>query len=88
MVRDYDAGLFDAIICYDLDRLTRQPRQLEDWIDRAESNGLALTTANGDADLTTDGGRMYARIKAAVARAEMERKAQPQPESSVSQSSY
>lgn len=74
MVRDYDAGLFDAIICYDLDRLTRQPRQLEDWIDRAESNGLALVTANGDADLTTDGGRMYARIKAAVARAEMERK--------------
>ena len=31
-------------------------------------------TANGDADLSTDGGRMYARIKAAVARAEVERK--------------
>ena len=74
MVADYKAGAFDAIICYDLDRLTRQPRQLEDWIDAAELRGLALVTANGDADLSTDGGRMYARIKAAVARAEMERK--------------
>lgn len=74
MVADYKAGRFTAIICYDLDRLTRQPRQLEDWIDAAELNGLALVTANGDADLSTDGGRMYARIKATVARAEMERK--------------
>lgn len=74
MVVDYSLGRFDAIICYDLDRLTRQPRQLEDWIDAAELRGLALVTANGDADLSTDGGRMYARIKAAVARAEMERK--------------
>lgn len=74
MVQDYQAGAFSAIICYDLDRLTRQPRQLEDWIDAAELRGLALVTANGDADLSTDGGRMYARIKAAVARAEMERK--------------
>ena len=48
--------------------------QLEDWIDAPELRGLALVTANGDADPSTDGGRMYARIKAAVARAEMERK--------------
>ena len=74
MVADYQAGMFTAIICYDLDRLTRQPRQLEDRIDAAELRGLALVTANGDADLSTDGSRMYARIKAAVARAEMERK--------------
>lgn len=74
MVADYNAGRFTAIICYDLDRLTGQPRQLGDWIDAAELKGLALVTANGDADLSTDGGRMYARIKAAVARTEMERK--------------
>ncbi len=72
MVADYLLGRFDAIICYDLDRLPRQPRQLEDWIDAAELRGLALVTANGDADLSTDGGRMYACIKAAVASAEME----------------
>ncbi|MBO0879442.1 MAG: recombinase family protein [Mycobacterium sp.] len=74
MVEDYRAGRFNALITWDLDRLTRQPRQLEDWIDAAESQGLRLVTANGEADLQTDGGRMYARIKAAVARAEMERK--------------
>lgn len=74
MIADYEAGLLDAIVCYDLDRLTRQPRELEDWIDRAEQKGLLLATANGDADLSTDGGRMYARIKAAVARGEVERK--------------
>lgn len=74
MVRDYDAGRFGALICWDLDRLTRQPRQLEDWIDAAEDRGLRLVTANGEADLSTDGGRLFARIKASVARAEVERK--------------
>ncbi|WP_141753505.1 hypothetical protein ACLUU9_08325 [Rothia mucilaginosa] len=39
------------MVCYDLDRLIRQPRELEDWIDRTESRGLFLVTANGDADL-------------------------------------
>src|ERR1700761_4646285 len=58
MVRDYQQGGFTTIICWDLDRLTRQPRQLEDWIEAAESRGLAIVTANGEADLSTDGGRM------------------------------
>ncbi len=75
LVRAYADGKFDALVCYDLDRLTRQPRQLEDWIDAAEGRGLALVTANGEADLTTDAGRLFARIKAAVSRAEVERKA-------------
>lgn len=74
MVEDFRDGKFDALVCWDLDRLTRQPRQLEDWIDAAEERGLRLITANGEADLSTDGGRMYARIKASVARAEVERK--------------
>lgn len=73
MVRDYLEGSFDAIVCWDLDRLTRQPRQLEEWIDAAEVRGLVIVTANGEADLTSDDGRMYARVKAAVARAEVDR---------------
>jgi site-specific DNA recombinase len=59
LVDAYGNGEFDALICYDLDRLTRQPRQLEDWIDAATDRGLLLVTANGEADLSTDGGRMY-----------------------------
>ncbi|MDQ3506203.1 MAG: recombinase family protein, partial [Actinomycetota bacterium] len=74
MVADFADGRFAALICWDLDRLTRQPRQLEDWIDAAEESGLLLVTANGEADLSTDGGRLFARIKASVARAEIERK--------------
>jgi len=74
MVDDFARGSFDALVCWDLDRLTRQPRQLEDWIDAATERGLKLTTANGEADLGTDAGRLFARIKAAVAREEIERK--------------
>lgn len=83
MLSDYRRGRFGALICYDLDRLTRQPRQLEDWIDEAEKRGLVIVTLNGEADLGTDGGRMYARIKAAVARAEIERKGQRQKRANV-----
>ena len=78
LLQDFEDGRFTALVCWDLDRLTRQPRQLEDWIDRAEERGLKLVTANGEADLSTDGGRMYARIKAAVARGEIERKSKRQ----------
>ncbi|PXW34067.1 UNVERIFIED_CONTAM: DNA invertase Pin-like site-specific DNA recombinase [Williamsia faeni] len=74
LVTAYESGEFDALICWDLDRLTRQPRQLEDWIDAAEGRGLAIVTANGEADLTTDGGRLFARMKTAVARSEVDRK--------------
>lgn len=74
MRRDFEAGRFDALIVWDLDRLTRQPRQLEDWIDAAEDTGLRLVTANGEADLATDNGRLFARVKASVARSEVERK--------------
>ncbi|MBO0983923.1 recombinase family protein [Rathayibacter sp. SD072] len=73
MTEDFAAARFDAIVCWDLDRLTRQPRQLEDWIEAAEDRGLLIVTANGEADLSTDSGRMFARMKAAVARQEIER---------------
>jgi site-specific DNA recombinase len=74
MFEDFKRGQFEALICWDLDRLTRQPRQLEDWIDASVENGLLLVTANNEADLSNDNGRLFARMKAAVARAEIERK--------------
>jgi site-specific DNA recombinase len=86
MVLAFAAGEFDALICWDLDRLTRQPRQLEDWIDAAEERGLLLTTANGEADLSTDGGRLFARIKASLARAEVERKSARQKRAALQRS--
>ena len=78
MVADYRAGRFGALVCWDLDRLTRQPAQLEQWIEAAEERGLVIVTANGEADLGTDNGRLFARIKAAVSKGEIERKAERQ----------
>ena len=57
-----------------LDRLYRQPRELEDLIDLADQKGLALATVSRDADLSTDMGRLVARIVGNVNRAEVERK--------------
>lgn len=74
MLLDFHRGKFSALVCWDLDRLTRQPRQLEDWIEAAEDKGLILVTANGEADLSNDNGRLFARMKASVAKAEIERK--------------
>jgi site-specific DNA recombinase len=54
--------------------LHRRPVELEHFIDLADRHRLALATVGGDADLSTDNGRLFARIKGAVARAEIERK--------------
>ncbi|GAB3582802.1 recombinase family protein [Calidifontibacter terrae] len=78
MVEDYRAGLFTAVVCYDLDRLTRQPRQLEDWIDAAARRGLLLKSVAGDVDLTNENGLITAGIKVQLARAEMVRKSRRQ----------
>ena len=74
LVDDIRKGRVSVIVCYDLDRLTRVPAELEELIDLAEKGALRVVTANGEADLGTDAGRMFARIKAAVARSEVERK--------------
>ncbi|SIL63541.1 site-specific recombinase, DNA invertase Pin [Mycobacteroides abscessus subsp. abscessus] len=74
MLQDIRDGQIDAVVTWDLDRLHRQPRELEDFITLADKMGIALATVGGDTDLGTDQGRLVARIKGAVARAEIERK--------------
>lgn len=74
MLADYRAGRFSVILVQDLDRLTRQPRQLEDWVEAGERGELRIVTLDGEVDFATDNGRMVARIKAAVAKGEVERK--------------
>lgn len=80
MIADVEAGKIRGIVAWDLDRLYRRPTELEHLIDLAEKDGLLLATITGDADLATDNGRLFARIKAAVAKAEVERKAARQAE--------
>lgn len=68
----------DLVVAWHLDRVTRDMGDLEVLINMAIKDGIGLATATGDIDLTTDVGRMVARILAAVAIAEGERKAERQ----------
>lgn len=72
MMRDAGAGRLDAVLVWDVDRLTRTPRELEDVIDHAGRLGLKLASVGGDIDLGTEQGRMLARMKGTVARYEVE----------------
>lgn len=74
MLEDIEAGRVQAVVVWDLDRLHRQPVELEHFIVLADRHNLALATVTGDVDLSTDNGRLFARIKGSVARAEVERK--------------
>lgn len=74
MLGDITAGRLHAVVVWDLDRLTRRPIEVEEFIGLADRHGIALASIGGDCDLSTDNGRMFARIKGAVARAEIERK--------------
>lgn len=74
MTADFERGMFDVVVCWDMDRFSRQPAQLERWIELGESRGLRIFTPTETTDLGTDNGRMFARMKATIARAEVERK--------------
>lgn len=74
MLTDIEEGRVDAVVVWDLDRLHRQPAELEHLIDLADKRGLTLVTVTGEVDLSTHNGRLYARIKGAVARSEMDQK--------------
>ncbi|MBA3290875.1 MAG: recombinase family protein, partial [Actinobacteria bacterium] len=74
LLADLEAKRVDAVVVWDLDRLTRRPIELEHFMDLADRRKVALASVGGDVDLATDNGRMFARIKGAVSRAEIERK--------------
>jgi site-specific DNA recombinase len=71
LLADARARRFDAIVVWHIDRLARRMTDLEEVI----SLGLPIATATGDMDLSTDVGRLLARILGAVAQGEAERKA-------------
>jgi DNA invertase Pin-like site-specific DNA recombinase len=78
MLADIEAGKVRAVVCWDLDRLHRRPIELEHFIELADHHHLSLATVSGDHDLSTGDGRMFARIKGAVAREEMDQKSKRQ----------
>ncbi len=69
-----EAREVDVVIAWHFDRMTRNMIELEELILLADKHDVGVATVSGDIDLTNDMGRMVARILAAVARAEVERK--------------
>lgn len=68
MMSDLADGRIDAVVVYHIDRLYRQPRDLERFLDLCDTKGVRLLgTCTGDIDLGTDDGRFQARILCAVA---------------------
>lgn len=67
MLADLEAGLRDGVVVYDLDRVARQPRDLEDLLEVVESRSLPTAVVTGDVDLATSNGRFMARLLVNVA---------------------
>jgi site-specific DNA recombinase len=76
MLADAKAGAIDAIVSWDADRLTRQPKENEALIELAEQHGIRLATVTGEHDLATPSGRLHFRMLGSIARYESEHKAQ------------
>jgi len=75
LLEDIKSGTIDAVIVYVLDRLHRQPRELEEFFEVCDAAGItALASVTGDVDLANADGRFMARILGAVARKESDDK--------------
>lgn len=67
MLADIADRQVDGLVVWALDRLHRQPRELEGFLDTCEKAGLtSLACVAGDVDLATSEGRMLARMLGAV----------------------
>lgn len=73
LLADLENGRINAVVVYDIDRLTRRPMELEHFIDLTERLGISLSNIAGDIDLSTSGGRGMARMKGVWARMEVEK---------------
>lgn len=67
ILSDLRAGVIGAAGVYDLDRLARDPRDLEDAIEVVEHYRRPIVGVTGGFDLVTDNGRFAARILVAQA---------------------
>lgn len=61
------SGQCDGLLAYDLDRVCRDPRDLEDLIDVVEQRRVPVTSVSGSLRLATDADITMARVMVAVA---------------------
>lgn len=75
LLEDMRSGAVDAVVVWHLDRLHRQPKELEEFFEACDAAGVThLASVTGDVDLGTDDGRFMARILGAVSRKESDDK--------------
>ncbi len=74
MLEDLEAGVIDAVVVYDLDRLHRHPWELEEFFRLHQRVGFELASVAGEHDLGTSDGQLFARIMGAVAKKESDDK--------------
>lgn len=60
-------GQYDALIAYHLDRVARDPRDLEDLIDVVERAGIPVETVTGSLRMASDADITMARVGVAIA---------------------
>lgn len=78
LLRAIKNGEVDAVVVYDLDRLHRQPAELEDFVTVCDAAGVKelAVYVGGSVDVATGDGMMVARMKGAVAAEEARKIAQ------------
>ena len=75
LLDDLRAGLIEAVVVYHLDRLHRQPKELEEFFEVCkEARVEDLATVTGRIDLANADGQFLARILGAVAKKESDDK--------------
>ena len=72
LLSDIAGGRVDAVAVWDLDRLHRQPMELEEFVSACDKAGVTqLVTVTSTVDMGTGDGMLVARIKGAVASEEV-----------------
>lgn len=67
-LHDLRTGKISALVVWDLDRLARDPRDLEDAIEAVEHYGARVVSGtSSEIDLTTESGRLSARLHVMIA---------------------
>jgi len=75
MLDDLRSGVINAVVVYHLDRLHRQPKELEEFFDVCKEAGVdQLASVTGRIDLANADGQFMARILGAVAKKESDDK--------------
>ena len=71
MLNDIEAGVVDAVVVYNIDRLTRRPIEFEVFNEILTKAGVhQVRFVTGDVDLGNDDGLFYGRLQAAFAAKE------------------